>query len=148
SNLFRQSFAHRETQMPKLPRIGWSRLIIGLENWCRFLRTDTDRSRRRCSRRAESSIPAYSVAPLFRHLAMLRIKRDELATDDPLFFRELQGRCALCRSRTRCAQDLARKSERKALRALQDYCPNAAMLNVLVLHRNGSSEPPARSPAA
>ena len=122
--------------MPKLPRIGWSRLIIGLERWCRFLRTDTDRSRRRCSRRADSSITAYSVAPLFRHLAMHHIERDELATDDPLLFRELQGRCTLCRSRTRCAQDLARKSERNALRALQDYCPNAAKLNVLVLRRN------------
>jgi hypothetical protein len=60
-------------------------------------------------------------------MATLHIDRDQLAIDDPLLFRELQGFCTLCPSKQRCIHDLA--SHLRA--ATTDYCPNAGILNLL-----------------
>jgi hypothetical protein len=60
-------------------------------------------------------------------MATLHIDRDWVATDDPLLFRELQGRCTLCPSKEQCIGDLA-----AGLRAVSmEYCPNAGTLNML-----------------
>jgi hypothetical protein len=58
----------------------------------------------------------------------LQIDRDELAQDDPLLFRELQGRCTLCPSQGQCARDLATDVEDIGW---EKYCPNAGVLNTL-----------------
>ena len=45
---------------------------------------------------------SYDASLLFRRMAALQIDRDELASNDPLLFRELQAVCTLCRSKERC----------------------------------------------
>jgi hypothetical protein len=84
------------------------------------------------------SLPAYDVRLLLRRLAMLNIDQQELANDDPLLFRELQGLCTLCRSRERCVQDLARGCDELWGQDWRDYCPNATTLNVLGAVQNCS----------
>ncbi len=64
-----------------------------------------------CDARWPDQAPAlarysYDASLLFRRMAALQIDRDELASDDPLLFRELQGLCTLCRSKERCVRDL------------------------------------------
>jgi hypothetical protein len=78
-------------------------------------------------------IPRYSydASLLFGRMALLRIDRDELARDDPLLLRELQGICTLCGSKEECLKDLAVERETGEPRDWQDYCPNVAMLNML-----------------
>ena len=49
--------------------------------------------------------PFFDASLLFRHMERLRIDRDQLASDDPLLFRELKGRCALCRSKEQCLRE-------------------------------------------
>jgi hypothetical protein len=71
------------------------------------------------------------VAFLFRSMAMLQIDSDELARDDPLLFRELQGLCSLCGCKEQCAQDLARTFDDVSLEKWREYCPNAATLMML-----------------
>jgi hypothetical protein len=75
--------------------------------------------------------PYYDASLLFRHLERLRIDRDELANDDPLLFRELQGRCTLCPSKERCAQELAADMDSVGWENWQAYCPNARTLDIL-----------------
>jgi len=77
----------------------------------------------------------FDASLLFRRMAALQIDRDELASNDPLLFRELQGLCTLCRSKERCVFDLAQESDEPgkqawretldAIGALQN-CPRAA----------------------
>ena len=50
---------------------------------------------------------SYDASLLFRRMAALQVDRDELASNDPLLFRELQARCTLCRSKERCVLDLS-----------------------------------------
>jgi hypothetical protein len=45
---------------------------------------------------------SYDASLLFRRMAALQVDRDELVSDDPLLFRELQALCTLCRSKERC----------------------------------------------
>lgn len=71
--------------------------------------------------------PEYDASLLFCRMARLRIDRNRLAGDDPLLFRELQGRCTLCRSKQECIGELA--SDLFGNRP--DYCPNAGMLSLL-----------------
>src|SRR5262245_62684001 len=51
-----------------------------------------------CDARWPDEAPAvarysYDASLLFRRMAALQVDRDELASDDPLLFRELQGLC-------------------------------------------------------
>ena len=71
------------------------------------------------------------VALLFRCMPMLQIDPDELARDDPLLFRELQGLCSLCACKAACTDDLARKFDEVSLGKWSEYCPNAATLTML-----------------
>jgi hypothetical protein len=66
----------------------------------------------------------------------LRIDRDQLASDDPLLFRELQGRCSLCRSKEQCVQELgvrdfAVDQTNIGRESWEVYCPNARTLSIL-----------------
>ena len=52
---------------------------------------------------------SFDASLLFRCMDRLQIDRSDLANADPLLFRELQGVCALCRSKHKCFEDLARE---------------------------------------
>ena len=89
--------------------------------------------------RAIGAAPAVRATPvspyniingglLFRCMDMLAIDRSELAQDDPLLFRELQGRCAACRSRVTCAEEQAQELDDAGWDAWRGYCPNSATL--------------------
>jgi hypothetical protein len=65
---------------------------------------------------------------LLRRMAVLNIEPEEVDSLDPLLFRELQGRCTLCRSRGACAYDFAHNT---CSRGWKEYCPNAPMLSLL-----------------
>ena len=89
-----------------------------------------------CDARWPGEAPAlarysYDASLLFRRMAALQVDRDELASDDPLLFRELQGLCTLCRSKERCVLDLAQECVELANPAWREYCPNATTLNAL-----------------
>jgi len=71
---------------------------------------------------------SYDASLLFRRMAALQVDRDEIASDDPLLFRELQALCTLCRSKERCVLDLAQERENEGWR---EYCLNATTLNAL-----------------
>jgi hypothetical protein len=64
-------------------------------------------------------------------MAALQVDRDELANDDPLLFRELQGLCTLCRDKERCVLDLAQEGDKPENREWREYCTNATTLNAL-----------------
>ena len=81
---------------------------------------------------------SYDAGLLFRRMAALQIDRDELASDDSLLFRELQGLCTLCRSKERCVLDLAQARDQPGNPGWREYCPNAATLNVLGAVQNCS----------
>jgi len=79
----------------------------------------------------EMPTPAYNIINgglLFRSMDMLAIDRSELAQDDPLLFRELQGRCAACRSRATCAREQALGLDDTGWAAWRGYCPNSSTL--------------------
>ena len=71
--------------------------------------------------------PEHDASLLFWRMATLHIDRNQLAIDDPLLFRELQGFCTLCPSKQRCIRDLASDLCATAT----DYCPNAGTFNLL-----------------
>jgi len=70
----------------------------------------------------------YDSSLLFDCMDRLQIDRRELADNDPLLFRELQGRCALCLRKAACAEDLARPFDDAGWARWQEHCPNAATL--------------------
>jgi len=77
--------------------------------------------------------PAMNLKPgdiglLLRRIAVLNIDPDALDSADPLLFRELQGLCSLCRTKGRCARDLAHDA---ADLGWKKYCPNGATLGEL-----------------
>jgi hypothetical protein len=74
---------------------------------------------------------SYDASLLFRRMALVQIDRDELARDEPLLLRELQGFCTLCGSKRQCVRDMQRESETGEPRDWREYCPNAATLNAL-----------------
>ena len=72
---------------------------------------------------------------LARRMEVLNLDSNEVAAVEPSAFRELQRLCTICESHGLCARNLARDP---ADRAWEDYCPNVAMLKVLVaLHSLG-----------
>ena len=74
---------------------------------------------------------SYDASLLFRRMAALHIDRDELASDDPLLFGELQALCTLCRSKERCVLDLAREGDGSGSHGWREYCVNATTLDAL-----------------
>jgi hypothetical protein len=68
---------------------------------------------------------------LFGCMDMLRIDRDALASDDPLLFRELHGRCALCRDKAECMHAQARGFGDADWDRWRAYCPNASTLSTI-----------------
>ena len=70
----------------------------------------------------------YDASLLFRCMDALQIDRSELAAEDPLLFRELQGRCALCRNKESCIQDLGAGLNDAAWDRWRDYCADAMVL--------------------
>jgi hypothetical protein len=82
----------------------------------------------------ETPAPGYNILNgglLFSCMDMLAIDRNELAQDDPLLFRELQGRCAACRSRATCARQLAHEFDDAGWDAWRVYCPNSSTLTAI-----------------
>ena len=73
----------------------------------------------------------YDASLLFRRMTLLQIDRDELARDEPLLLRELQGLCTLCGSKADCVRDLDRECKTGEPQDWREYCPNAATLNAL-----------------
>lgn len=72
---------------------------------------------------------------LLERLAILHIDPDRLNVHDPLLFRELQGRCTLCRNKVACALDLAMRPDPPAsLRSWRSYCPNEGILRDLAAY--------------
>jgi hypothetical protein len=70
-----------------------------------------------------------------RRMVALNLDSNEVAAVQPSAFRELQRLCRICENHGLCARNLARDP---ADRAREDYCPNVAMLKVLVaLHSLG-----------
>ena len=84
------------------------------------------------------SPPLYSedMRLLFRRMALLRIDADELASQNPLLARELQVRCALCRSREECVEHLSREEQSGEPQEWGEYCPGAALLNAIGAAQN------------
>lgn len=74
---------------------------------------------------------SYDASLLFRRMAALQVDRDEIASNDPLLFRELQAVCTLCHSKERCVLDLAQDSDKPENRGWREYCLNATTLNAL-----------------
>jgi len=68
---------------------------------------------------------SYDASLLFRRMAALQIDRDELASNDPLLFRELQGLCTLCRSKERCVLDLAQEGDEPGNQGWRPQCHDA-----------------------
>ena len=79
---------------------------------------------------------SYDASLLFRRMDALHIDRDELASDDPLLFGELQALCTLCRSKARCVLDLAREDDGSVNHGWREYCLNATTLDALGAVRN------------
>ena len=73
---------------------------------------------------------SYDASLLFRRMATLQVDRDEIASDDPLLFREFQALCTLCRSKERCVLDLAQEGE-SGDGGWREYCLNATTLDAL-----------------
>jgi hypothetical protein len=77
----------------------------------------------------------YDASLLFHRMALNQIDQTELAENDPLLFRELQGICTLCRSRDRCIADLHELNDDHA-DGWREYCPNAPALAALGMEQN------------
>jgi hypothetical protein len=75
---------------------------------------------------------------LFHCMDKLQIDRSELDRDDPLLFRELQGRCSLCRDRLTCAAALAHEFDDAQWEEWRKYCPNAPTLDTIGAVQNCS----------
>jgi hypothetical protein len=84
----------------------------------------------------------FDASLLFRFMDMLQIDRRQLAKDEPLLFRELQGVCALCRSKEECVQDLADQFADMHRDKWRVYCPNSAMLTAIGAMRHGCGAAP------
>jgi hypothetical protein len=63
-----------------------------------------------------------------RLMAALRLDPAVVARREPAAFRDLERVCALCDSKTRCAEEL---SEGDAAATFETYCPNALTLKAL-----------------
>jgi hypothetical protein len=73
----------------------------------------------------------YDGSLLFHCMELLQIDRGDLAYNDPLLFRELQGVCALCRSKDVCAHDVSHLFDNAQWDRWVNYCPNAPTLTLI-----------------
>ncbi len=79
-----------------------------------------------------SELPCrFYDASLLLCMDMLQVDQHELATNDPLLFRELQGRCSLCSHKEECVQDLGHEFDNDRLERWRAYCPNSTMLTTI-----------------
>ena len=70
---------------------------------------------------------------LNRRMAALRIDPQHVGAIDPSMLRDMQRLCTTCARHKQCARDLADQSGYGYLsQDWQDYCPNAATLNMLI----------------
>jgi len=67
----------------------------------------------------------YDASLLFHRMELHQVDRVHLADHDPLLFRELQARCALCPSKEQCVLDNLNNAMSEEARA---YCANASTL--------------------
>ena len=81
----------------------------------------TARPAKRLTFRAIPTMPACC----FGAWSALQIDRDELASNDPLLFRELRGLCTLCRSKERCVLDLAQEGDEPGNQGWRPQCHDA-----------------------
>lgn len=91
-------------------------------------------SSREASECRESLAPPryfYDASLLFHCMDLLQIDRASLAKEDPLLFREFQGRCSLCARKEECAADLKRQFDDAGWERWSTYCPNGAMLMMI-----------------
>jgi hypothetical protein len=84
------------------------------------------------------SVPrcVFDADLLFRCMELLGIEQRALAVDDPLLFRELQGRCCLCPSKDECVEDLAEAFDDERWVKWRMYCPNSGTLIAIDAVRN------------
>jgi hypothetical protein len=87
------------------------------------------------SSREEPPHWSYDASLLFCRMALTEVDQTELAENDPLLFRELQGLCTLCRSRDRCAAELNEPKHDQSDR-WREYCPNSSALVALGVEQN------------
>jgi len=80
----------------------------------------------------------YDASLLFRCMEMLQTNQAELVAEEPLLFRELQGICTLCPSKSQCADDLSSEFDDVRWDRWRAYCPNSAMLLALSAVQNCS----------
>ncbi len=73
----------------------------------------------------------YDSSLLFSCMDVLQVDRRDIAAEDPLLFRELQGRCSLCRHKRECVQDLAHPFDHDQWERWQEFCPNSAVLTTI-----------------
>ena|SRR5271167_2207480 len=78
----------------------------------------------------------YDASLLRRCMDMLQLDQSELASDEPLLFRELQGVCTLCRNKEEFAQDLAHQFDDARWDKWWIYCPNSDVLTMIGAVRN------------
>src|SRR6266545_5182128 len=60
---------------------------------------------------------------LFQCMATLQLDREELASEEQALLRELQGLCAVCRSKQQCILDLACGFDPVVWERWREYCP-------------------------
>jgi hypothetical protein len=77
----------------------------------------------------------YDASLLFRRMALIELDQTELAENDPLLFRELQGVCALCRNKNRCVTQLDEPKDDHP-DGWSEYCPNSSALAALGVEQN------------
>lgn len=77
----------------------------------------------------------YDASLLLRRMALTGIDQTELAENDPLLFRELQGVCTLCPSKDRCVAELNEPHDDRS-DGWREYCPNASALAALGVEQN------------
>jgi hypothetical protein len=78
----------------------------------------------------------YDASLLFRRMALNQIDQAEIVENDPLLFYELQGLCALCRSKEQCAGDLVNEADNDSSDGWREYCPNAMAFSALEIKQN------------
>ena len=81
-------------------------------------------------------VRCHDASLLFRCMEMLQTNQAELVAEEPLLFRELQGICTLCLSKSQCADDLSSEFDDMRWDRWRAYCPNSAMLLALSAVQN------------
>jgi hypothetical protein len=71
-----------------------------------------------------------------RRMSALDLDPSQVARSAPVAFRDLQRLCTMCRSKGRCARDLASDP---ASGEWRDYCPNATTLDALQAEKAGTT---------